>query len=202
MTEKKSDKWVSLTLSVLVHGTIVALLVWGFLLYKRDAKKPEVQLAIEATIVDPKTLPADVLKPLPPTSREVRPPAPEPAPPEPVPEAKPEPPKPEPPPPEPEVKPEPPKPTPPPPDDAQKREKERKAEEQRVAAEKVEKQRLEKERTDKERADKEASRRSARKRSVSPRRRPRRNGPISEKAEKERPGAREGRAGRTAEGRG
>lgn len=154
MTEKRSDKWVSLTLSVLVHGAIAALLVWGYLFYRNEVKKPDVQLAIEATVVDARTIPSDVLKPTPPTTREVRPPAPEPEV-RPEPEVKPEP-QPEPPPPQPEPpKPEPPK--PPPPDDSARREQERKAEERRVEVERerVEKERVEKERVEKERQEKE-----------------------------------------------
>jgi colicin import membrane protein len=121
MTEKQSDKWVSVSLSVLVHGVIVALLVWGFLLY-RSPPSPEPRLAIEATVVDSNTLPADVLQPAPGAT-----PAPEP----PVPAS------------EPQPEPVPPEPTPepPPPDDSARLEQERvereraEAERQRVARE-------------------------------------------------------------------
>jgi colicin import membrane protein len=125
MTEKRSDKWISATLSVLVHGVIVALLVWGFLLY-RSPPSPEPQLAIEATVVDSSTLPADVLQPAPQAA-----PVTEPTPPPPEPEPEPV-----------QPEPTPPAPEPPPPDDsAQQAEQERKQRE----LEEQEKQRVERE---------------------------------------------------------
>jgi colicin import membrane protein len=145
MTEKRSDKWVSLTLSVLVHGTIVGLLVWGFVFYKRE-KSPEPQLAIQATVVDSRTLPAETFKAVPAAPAPVPVTPPEPPPPEAKSEPKEEPP-------------------PPPPDDTvrkeqerkdqQRKEQERKAEEQRVA---VERERAEKQRVEKEHERQEAER--------------------------------------------
>ena len=123
MAERKSDRWISLTQSVLLHGVVVGALAYGFYEYKKQAKPPTPPtLAIEGTVVGEKDLQA------------VKPQA-EPLPPAPVPEPEPEP---APPPPEPVVEDVgPPSPSP---EEVQQREQEeqqqRQAEQERVALEK------------------------------------------------------------------
>jgi colicin import membrane protein len=46
-----SDRWVSIVLSVLLHGALLAALVYGWMLYRRPPR-PAPTLAIEATVVD------------------------------------------------------------------------------------------------------------------------------------------------------
>lgn len=121
MSERKSDRWVSMTQSVLLHGAVVALLAYGWWTYKKHATPPPAQtLAIEAVAVDS----------APPGKKRT----PEPPPPEPAPEPEPEP--------EPEVETGPPTPTQ---EEVQKKEEAQrqveerhKAEEQRLAQEKRE----------------------------------------------------------------
>src|SRR4051812_824144 len=98
MLERTSDRWVSIMLSVLLHGTLVAALAYGFWTYHKS-QPPTPTLAIEGTVVDSRTVNAAAVKP---------PPAPEPTPPVPTPPA----PTPEPPPPEPVEPTGPPEPTP------------------------------------------------------------------------------------------
>jgi colicin import membrane protein len=50
-TQRASDRWVSITLSVLLHGALAAALVYGWLLFRRPPR-PAPTLAIEATVVD------------------------------------------------------------------------------------------------------------------------------------------------------
>jgi colicin import membrane protein len=195
MIERSSDKWVGVTLSVVVHGVIAALLIWGFWFYKSDPLPPP-QLAIEATVVDSRTLAADVLKP----AREAAP-VPTPAPPTPEPPA--ETPPAETPPPEPA----PPTPEPPPEDPAklereraqkalqQRQEREERAErdkrqeQQRVAAEKEkarqetervahEKAQKEKERVEREKADQEKTEQLARQKAADERQRQQRESEL------------------------
>jgi len=47
---RASDRWVSITLSVLLHGALLAALVYGWLLF-RPPPRPAPTLAIEATVV-------------------------------------------------------------------------------------------------------------------------------------------------------
>jgi colicin import membrane protein len=106
--DRASDRWASIVLSVALHGAIVAAIVYSWYTFKHD--RPAPTLAIEASVVDAKTVPG--LGKLPPQ--------PEPAPPPPVA------PPPEPPPPDtqPQVEPEgPPQPTP---EELAKREQEQK----------------------------------------------------------------------------
>ena len=49
--QRASDRWVSIVLSVLLHGALLAALVYGWLLYRRPPR-PAPTLAIEATVVD------------------------------------------------------------------------------------------------------------------------------------------------------
>jgi colicin import membrane protein len=70
--DRASDRWASIVLSVALHGAIVAAIVYSWYTYKHD--RPAPTLAIEASVVDSKTVPG--LGKLPPQ--------PEPAPPPPV----------------------------------------------------------------------------------------------------------------------
>ena len=70
--ERASDRWASIVLSVLLHGALVAAVAYGWWSYKHD--RPAPTLAIEATVVDAKTVPGIGKLP----------PQPEPAPPPPV----------------------------------------------------------------------------------------------------------------------
>jgi colicin import membrane protein len=87
MLERASDRWVSIVLSVLLHGTLVVALVYGFWTY-RQSRPPTPTLAIEATVVDSRTLSGAAKTP--PEPEPKVPPAPEPVeptgPPEPTPE--------------------------------------------------------------------------------------------------------------------
>src|SRR5580693_1269262 len=51
MVERASDNWVSIALSVLLHGALLAALVYGWLMF-RQPPRPAPTLAIEATVVD------------------------------------------------------------------------------------------------------------------------------------------------------
>jgi colicin import membrane protein len=86
MLERTSDRWVSIVLSVLLHGTLVALLVYGFWTF-HESRPPTPTLAIEGTVVDSRSLNPAALK----TPPAPQPPAPVPAPPVPVPVPEPEP---------------------------------------------------------------------------------------------------------------
>ncbi len=77
MTERTSDRWVSIVLSVLLHGALAAALVYGWWTYHQRSKPPTPTLAIEATVVDSRSMRGAAT----PT-----PPAPTPPPPAPAPE--------------------------------------------------------------------------------------------------------------------
>ena len=79
--ERKSDHWVSLIQSVLLHGVVVGALAYGFYAYKTRPQPVQPTLAVEGAVVESKSSapPAKAPEPLPPT------PEPEPAP-EPPPE--------------------------------------------------------------------------------------------------------------------
>ena len=49
--QRASDRWVSIALSVLLHGALLAALVYGWLMFRRPPP-PAPTLAIEATVVD------------------------------------------------------------------------------------------------------------------------------------------------------
>ena len=53
--ERASDRWASIVLSVLLHGALAAAIAYGAWSYKRD--RPEPTLAIEASVVDARTVP-------------------------------------------------------------------------------------------------------------------------------------------------
>jgi colicin import membrane protein len=118
-------RWRAITLSILLHGGIVAAAVYGWFTWKHSPPPPTT-MAIEASVVDERALKgiAAPPKPLPP-------------PPEPV--AEPEPPPPE-------------EQGPPKPDPA---EVERKQEEERLAREKLEQEKLEQEKREQDRQEKE-----------------------------------------------
>jgi colicin import membrane protein len=52
--QRPRDRWVSIALSVLLHGALLAALVYGWLLYRRPPR-PAPTLAIEARVVDART---------------------------------------------------------------------------------------------------------------------------------------------------
>jgi colicin import membrane protein len=53
--QRSSDRWLSIALSVLLHGALLAALVYGWLLYRKPPR-PAPTLAIEATVVDARAL--------------------------------------------------------------------------------------------------------------------------------------------------
>ena len=77
--EKKSDRWISVTQSVLLHGLVIGALAYGVYAYKKP-RMPTPTLAIQGSIVESKDL-----KSTPPKAAEPPKPAPEPEP-EPAPE--------------------------------------------------------------------------------------------------------------------
>jgi colicin import membrane protein len=88
MAERASDRWISIVLSVLLHGALLAAVGYGWWTYKNE--RPQPTLAIEATVVDARSV-AGVGKqppqPPPPAPPEPPPPVEEPTgPPQPTPE--------------------------------------------------------------------------------------------------------------------
>jgi colicin import membrane protein len=55
MAERTSDRWVSIVLSVLLHGALLAAVGYGWWTYKKE--RPQPTLAIEATVVDSRSVP-------------------------------------------------------------------------------------------------------------------------------------------------
>jgi colicin import membrane protein len=53
--QRPSDRWISIALSVLLHAALLGALVYGWLLF-RQPPRPAPTLAIEATVVDARTL--------------------------------------------------------------------------------------------------------------------------------------------------
>jgi colicin import membrane protein len=80
--QRPSDRWISIALSVLLHAALLGALVYGWLLF-RQPPRPAPTLAIEATVVDARTVPGAQHAPpqVPPTPA---------APPQPQPPAEPE----------------------------------------------------------------------------------------------------------------
>lgn len=110
--ERSSDRWISIVLSVLLHGGLVAAVAYSWWIFKEDHPAPT--LAIDATVVDAKSVPG--LGNLPPQPQP--PPAPPPQPTPPPPEA------------QPQVEPDgPPQPTP---EELAKREQEQKAQQEQA----------------------------------------------------------------------
>jgi colicin import membrane protein len=83
--DRASDRWASIVLSVLLHGALVAAIVYSWWTYKHD--RPAPTLAIEASVVDAKSVPG--IGKLPPQP-EPAPPPPVVPPPEPPPETQPQ----------------------------------------------------------------------------------------------------------------
>lgn len=80
--ERSSDRWLSLVLSVVLHGVLFAAIGYTWWTYKQD--RPQPTLAIEASVVDAKSVPG--IGKLPPQPEAPPPPAP----PQPTPEAQPQ----------------------------------------------------------------------------------------------------------------
>jgi len=55
MAERRSDHWISITLSVLLHGALVAALAYGWWMF-HEQRRPAPTPAIQATVVDARTL--------------------------------------------------------------------------------------------------------------------------------------------------
>jgi len=70
--ERASDRWASIVLSVLLHGALVVAVAYGWWFYRHD--RPTPSLAIEATVVDARSVPG--LGNLPPRPQPPSPPAP------------------------------------------------------------------------------------------------------------------------------
>jgi colicin import membrane protein len=77
MAERASDRWVSIVLSVLLHGALVAALAWGWWTFRQQPHPPTPTLAIEATVVDARAISGAARQP-PPQPPPPAPPAPEP----------------------------------------------------------------------------------------------------------------------------
>jgi colicin import membrane protein len=81
--ERKSDKWISLVQSVVLHGVVVGALAYGFYAYKTMPKPVQPTLAVEASVVESTEPPSSAPAPPAPPPPEPEPePAPEPPPPE------------------------------------------------------------------------------------------------------------------------
>ncbi len=81
--ERRSDRWVSAALSVVLHGALIAVLVYGWLSFRKESKPPP-SLAINATVVGPQALngSGETAKPAPRVQPHPSPPKPQPPPPE------------------------------------------------------------------------------------------------------------------------
>jgi colicin import membrane protein len=123
--ERKSDKWISLTQSALLHAVVVGALAYGFYAYKTRPPQEQKTLALEAAAVDSAGAPIEAPK--------------QPDPPPPAPEPEPEP-QPEPPPPEEQG---PPAPTP---EEIQQREQAEREEQEKVEQQQREQERVAQER--------------------------------------------------------
>src|SRR5262245_32107349 len=85
MAERKSDRWISMLQSLLLHGAVVGLLVYGWWFYKHRTPAPAAQtLGIEAVALDsnaasqPKKPPPPAPQPEPEPKEPEGPPAPTP----------------------------------------------------------------------------------------------------------------------------
>jgi colicin import membrane protein len=81
MTERRSDRVLSIILSILIHAAIVGVLVWGWFQYRKPTATPP-SLAIEATVVNnaPAAQPSPAPPPNPPPQPTTPPPPPTPTP--------------------------------------------------------------------------------------------------------------------------
>jgi len=84
--ERSSDRWISIVLSVLLHGALVAAIGYSWWVFKEE--RPAPTLAIDATVVDPKSVPG--LGNLPPQPQPPPAPTPPPEPPQAQPQVEPE----------------------------------------------------------------------------------------------------------------
>jgi colicin import membrane protein len=55
MVQRASDRWISISLSVLLHGALLAALLYGWMMF-REQRRPAPTPPIAATIVDARTL--------------------------------------------------------------------------------------------------------------------------------------------------
>jgi colicin import membrane protein len=76
MQPRASDRWISITLSVLLHAALLGALVYGWLLF-RHPPRPAPTLAIEATVVDARTVRGALSAPPQPQPPPAAPPEPE-----------------------------------------------------------------------------------------------------------------------------
>lgn len=79
MSARRSDRWIPVVLSVLVHGAIVLVLGWSWWVFRQPTPAPQ-QLAIEAQVIDSQTLARLTASRSPPRPAPEPLPAPEPAP--------------------------------------------------------------------------------------------------------------------------
>ncbi|HXO64306.1 MAG TPA: cell envelope integrity protein TolA [Steroidobacteraceae bacterium] len=86
--QKPSDRWVSIGLSVLLHGALLAAVVYGWWAF-RQPSRPAPTLAIEGTVVDARSVPGLVKPPQPAASPVQQPPEEPVGPPAPPPQAPP-----------------------------------------------------------------------------------------------------------------
>src|SRR5579863_4237383 len=84
MVQRASDRWISIALSVLLHGALLAALVYGWLMF-REQRRAAPTPPIAATVVDARTLkgldqpaPQPAAAPQPPPPEDVGPPQPSP----------------------------------------------------------------------------------------------------------------------------
>ncbi len=77
MAERKSDRWISITQSVLLHAALVAALVYGWWAYQQRPRPPAATLAIEAVAVDAHDARTTRPKVAPPPPAPVKPPEPQ-----------------------------------------------------------------------------------------------------------------------------
>ena len=86
MAQKPSDRWVSIGLSVLLHGALLAAVVYGWWAFRQHSR-PAPTLAIEGTVVDARSVPG-LTQPAKPAASPAQPPPEEPVgPPAPPPQA-------------------------------------------------------------------------------------------------------------------
>ncbi|HXR92549.1 MAG TPA: cell envelope integrity protein TolA [Steroidobacteraceae bacterium] len=82
--ERKSDRWVSIALSVVLHGALAGALIFGWWTYHQKTQAVTPTLAIEATVVDSRSV-KGATTPVPQPPAPTPPPPPAPPPPQPQP---------------------------------------------------------------------------------------------------------------------
>jgi colicin import membrane protein len=90
MAQQPSDRWVSIGLSVLLHGALLAAVVYGWWAFRQHSR-PAPTLAIEGTVVDARSVRGLTQPPQPPASPVQQPPQEPVGPPAPPPQPPPEP---------------------------------------------------------------------------------------------------------------